>query len=465
MATNDRAVQTAADMSNVKTSVFEKISYGMGDVACNVVFALTSGLVTYFYTNVMSISAALIGTIMLVSRLFDGLSDVAIGLIMDKVHSKHGRGRAWVLWMTVPYAVTAVALFCLPANAATTVQAIYIFVTYNLCTTVVYTALNLPYGAMAPLMTRNEEDLAKINVFRMFMSPIGNMIVSAMTLPIINRMGGDQAAWIKITLIYSVVAMGMLLWCFFGTRERVNTQAAQEAETMPIFVRLGALLRNKYFIMILLSSLFLAVYQTVNGTCATWYSQYILGNNEYYGVLNLAENIPQIIVIMLLPPLIQKFGKRNLVLAGAVLTLAAQISLAFVPANLTYAAVVAVIRGIGKAPLFGCVFTMMADVVNYGHWKTGIRVQALVFSAATVGQKFGGGITGWAIGKLMDASGFTGLVEEIPSAVSMVQNLYVWGSVLAWAIIVVLMLLYHLDKEYDGIISDMECKGLLKQAD
>jgi len=464
MADNEQTARTTEDASNVKTSVFEKISYGMGDVACNVVFALTSGLVTYFYTNVMSISAALIGTIMLISRLFDGISDVAIGLIMDKVHSRHGRGRAWVLWMTVPYAVTAVALFCLPANATTAVQAIYIFVTYNLCTTVVYTALNLPYGAMAPLMTRNEEDLAKINVFRMFMSPIGNMIVSAMTLPIINRMGGNQAAWIKITLIYSIVAMGMLLWCFFGTKERVNTQAAREAETLPISVRLGALFRNKYFIMILLSSLFLAVYQTVNGTCATWYSQYILGNNEYYGVLNLAENIPQIVVIMLLPPFIQKFGKRNLVLAGAVLTLIAQISLAFVPASLTYAAVVAAIRGIGKAPLFGCVFTMMADVVNYGHWKTGIRVQALVFSAATVGQKFGGGITGWAIGKLMDASGFTGLAEEIPSAVSMAENLYVWGSVLAWVIIVALMLMYHLDKEYDGIITDMENRGLLKQA-
>lgn len=289
------------------------------------------------------------------------------------------------------------------------------------------------------------------------------MIVSAMTLPVINRMGGDQAAWIKITFIDSVVAMGMLLWCFFGTKERVNTQAAQEAETMPISVRLGALFRDKYSMMILLSSLSLAVHQTVNGTCATWYSQYIPGNSEYYGVLNLAENLPQIIVIMLLPPFIQKFGKRNLVLAGAGLTLAAQISLAFVPANLAYAAVVAAMRGIGKAPLFGCVFTMMADIVNCGHWKTGIRVQALVFSAATVGQKFGG-ITGWAIGKLMDASGFTGLVDDIPSAVSMVQNLYAWGAVLAWAVIVALMLLYHLDKEYDGIISDMERKGLLKQA-
>ena len=165
----------------------------MGDVACNVVFALTSGLITYFYTNVMSVSAAMVGMIMLISRIFDGISDVAIGLIMDKVHSKHGRGRAWVLWMALPYGISAVALFCLPANATAAVQAIYIFITYNLCTTVVYTALNLPYGAMAPLMTSNEQDLARINLFRMAMSPIGNMIVSAASLPIINRMGGDQA--------------------------------------------------------------------------------------------------------------------------------------------------------------------------------------------------------------------------------------------------------------------------------
>ena len=275
METPRQAMQNPTDEANVKTTIFEKISYGMGDVACNVVFALTSGLITYFYTNVMSISAAMVGMIMLVSRLFDGLSDVAIGLIMDKVHSKHGRGRAWVLWMALPYGISAVALFCLPANATAVVQAIYIFITYNLCTTVVYTALNLPYGAMAPLMTRNEQDLAKINLFRMSMSPIGNMIVSAATLPIINRMGGDQSAWIKVTLIYSIVAIGLLLWCFLGTKERVHTQAAQEAEKLPIGTRFGALIHNEYFILILLASLFLAVYQTVNGTCATYYAQYI----------------------------------------------------------------------------------------------------------------------------------------------------------------------------------------------
>lgn len=465
METTKQAMQNPTDEANVKTSIFEKISYGMGDVACNVVFALTSGLITYFYTNIMSVSAAMVGMIMLVSRLFDGLSDVAIGLIMDKVHSKHGRGRAWVLWMALPYGISAVALFCLPANATAAVQGIYIFITYNLCTTVVYTALNLPYGAMAPLMTRNEQDLAKINLFRMSMSPIGNMIVSAATLPIINRMGGDQSAWIKVTLIYSIVAIGLLLWCFLGTKERVHTQAAQEAEKLPIGTRFSALIHNKYFILILLASLFLAVYQTVNGTCATYYAQYILGNNEYYSVLNLAENIPQVIVIMILAPFIKKFGKRNLVLAGAVITVIAQLLLLFVPANPTFAAVIAAIRGIGKAPLFGCVFTMMADVVNYGHWKTGVRIQALIFSAATVGQKFGGGVAGAVVGWLMDASGFTGLEQEIPSAVAMVENLYIWGTVLAWAVIIVLMAAYKLDKQYNGMIKDMEQKGMLKQAD
>ena len=449
----------------LKTSLFEKISYGMGDVACNVVFALTSGLTTYFYTNVMSVSAAMVGMILLISRLFDGISDVAIGVIMDKVHSKHGRGRAWVLWMTIPYGVTAVALFCLPQNATAVIQGIYIFITYNLCTTVVYTALNLPYGAMAPLMTNDEQDLAKLNIFRMSMSPIGNLIVSAATLPIINRLGGDQAAWIKVTVIYSIISIGLLMWCFFGTKERINTQAAQEAEKLPIGVRFGALIHNKYFLIITAASLFLAVYQTVNGTCATYYAQYILGNNEYYSLLNMAENIPQIVVIMILAPFIKKFGKRNLVLWGAILTMAAQLALLAVPANPTFVAVIAALRGIGKAPLFGCVFTMMADVVNYGHWKTGVRVQALIFSAATFGQKFGSGVAGAVVGKLMDMSGFTGLAQEIPSAVAMVENLYIWGTVFAWAIIVVLMLAYKLEKNYDGMIKDMESKGMLKQAD
>ena len=457
-----QATRTISDRGNVKTSLFEKISYGMGDVACNVVFALTSGLVTYFYTNVMSVSAGLVGMIMLLSRFFDGFSDLAIGVIMDKVHSKHGRGRAWVLWMTIPYGVTAVALFCLPPQATGIAQALYIFVTYNLCTTVVYTALNLPYATMAPLMTRDENDLAKINLFRMSMSPIGNLIVSAVTLPLINRMGGDQAAWIKVTLVYAVVAMILLLWCFFGTKERVNFQAASKAESLPLSQRIKALGKNKYFLIMMGATLTLAIYQTLNGTVATYYSQYVLGHNEFYSVLNLAENIPQIIVIMILAPFIKRFGKRNLALAGAIIAAAAQVLLMVQPDNFGCVLAAAALRGIGKAPFMGVVFTMTADIINYGHWVTGVRVQALTFSASTVGMKFGGGIAGWLIGVLMEKAGFTGLVQEIPSAVSMVKGLYIYGSFITWVIIALFMFSYKLEKQYDTMMADMESKGMLQ---
>jgi len=457
---------SSIDASNVKTSVFEKISYGMGDVACNVVFALTSGLIVYFYTNVMGISAAMVGTIILLSKFLDGFTDFAIGFIVDRVHSKHGKGRVRVLWMAIPYAISAILLFAIPQHTTPMVQAIYIFVTYNFCTTVVYTALNLPYGLMAPLMTTNEKDIATINIFRMSMSPIAFIIVSSVSFPLINALGGGQSAWLKAIVLYSVIAVGMLMWCFFGTKERVEMVAANEAEKLPISQKLVLLFKNKYFIILTLASIALGFYQNFSGTGATYYAQYILGNNEYYGILNISENVPRIIAIIALTPLIQKFNvsKRNLTLAGAILTVVAQLSFLVVPTNLVVASVIAGLRGIGEAPLFGLMFTMMADVVNYGHWKTGVRIQAVVFSAFTIGQKVGGGVSSAVIGGLMESSGFTGKVNEIGSAINMVNDMYIWGIVLSWAFIALFMWMYKLDKHYDGMIAEMREKGMLEQA-
>lgn len=438
-----------------RTSLAEKIAYGMGDVACNVVFALTSGLVVYFYTNVVGVSAGLVGTILLLSRVFDGISDLAIAQIMDKVNSKHGKARAWILWMSIPYGLTAVALFSVPAGATTAVQAVYIFVTYNLCTTFVYTALNLPYSSMAPMMTDDDQDLAKLNLFRMSMSPIGNMIVTACTLPFINRLGGDQRAWIIVTVIYAIIAFGMLMWTFMGCKERFHPAAAKEAEGLPFTQRLGAALRNKYFIMLTLTMVAVSLYQNVNGTCSTYYAQYILGNEELMGVMQTVEKIPWIVGVMVLAPFIKRFGKRNMVLFGAALCVAAQLLLIAAPASFPLVLASAALRGLGESPFYGCIFTMLADTIEFGHWKTGIRVHALLFSAFTVGQKFGGGIAGWAIGQLMDSSGFTGQVVEIPSAVAMVQNLYIYGTILAWGAVVVFMIFYHLDKQYNTIVTEL----------
>ena len=247
----------------------------------------------------------------------------------------------------------------------------------------------------------------------------------------------------------------MLLWTFFGSKERFIPAAAREAEGLPFMKRLGAAFRNKYFIMLTLTMIAVSLYQNVNGTCSTYYAQYILGNVELMGALQTAEKIPWIIGVILLAPLIKRFGKRNLVLAGAALCVAAQVILLAAPANYMLLMVSSVLRGLGEAPFYGCIFTMIADTIEYGHWHTGVRVHALLFSAFTVGQKLGGGVAAWAIGQLMEASGFTGLAVEIPSAVSMVQNIYIWGTVAAWGAVVLLMLAYKLDKQYTSIVADL----------
>ena len=166
----------------------------------------------------------------LISKLFDGVSDIIIGILVDKTKSRHGKARAWLLWMTIPYGLTAVLMFLIPSNATELVQAVYVFITYNLAVTIVYTAINLPYGTLAAMMTRDQNERSSINIFRMVMANISNLIVSAATLPLIKLLGDTQKAWIKVTTIYAVAGMIMILLCFHNCHERVKIPAAAKGD-------------------------------------------------------------------------------------------------------------------------------------------------------------------------------------------------------------------------------------------
>lgn len=447
--------------------VGERVAYGFGDVACNVVFALTMSLATYFYTNVIGMPAAVVGTILLVSRLFDGASDVLIGVLVDKTHSRFGKARPWVLWMTVPYGLSAVLMFLVPANATVVTQAIYVFVTYNFAVTVVYTALNLPYGTMAALMTRNQNERSLLNIFRMSMAPVGNLIVTAATLPLINRMGGTQGAWIKVTIIYSIIAMVMLLVCFFGCKERVHIPAVPEGEKVSLGKSFGAMVRNKYWWMI--TALFFAwsLYTTLNGTMLTYYAQYELGNNELMSIITMVEKIPSIIVTVAIAPFVKKFGKRNLALSGAIIGLAGVGIILISPQDMTFVLVGAALKGIGIGPIGALSYAMMADAIEYGHWRTGIRAEGLLYSAATVGYKIGGGLTSAVIGFVLDAAGFDGKSQIIQtaSAHTAISGLFLFLPLIAWGAFTVILLFYNLDKEYIGIMSDLQIGKFSDKAD
>ncbi len=439
---------------NIKTR--ENIAYGLGDVACNVVFALTMSLSTYFYTNVIGMSAALVGTILMISRIFDGISDVIVGALVDRTKSKHGKARAWILWMIIPYGVTAVLMFMVPPDATELVQAIYVFITYNLAVTVVYTALNLPYGTMAAMMTRDQGERSILNVYRMAMSPLGALLVTAVTMPLINSMGGTQKAWITVTIVYALIAMFLLLLCFLGCKERVHFDNTKK-EKQPVGLSVRCMLSNKYWWMVLIMFLGWAVYFTLNSTMLTYYAQYELGNSNLMSPISIAEKVPSIIAVVAMAPFIKRFGKRNIALAGSILVVAGAAIIWMRPTELAIIIFGVVLKGIGGGVFGGLVYSMLADSIEYGHWRTGLRSEGLLFGASTVGYKVGAGLTSAFLGFVMELSGFDGVAATIPqSAHQAISALFIFGPIVAYGLIAVILCFYKLDKEYPKIMDDLE---------
>lgn len=159
--------------SDEPLSWWTRIAYGCGDTACNIVMAgMVNSLLTLFYTDYAGVSIATVGLVFLISRFFDGTSDVIMGILVEKTHSRWGKARPWILWMSIPYVICSIALFTVP-QTSNTLQFWYLFVTYNLLGTVCYTAINVPYGTLSTMMTRSSHERDMLSIVRMSLAPVG----------------------------------------------------------------------------------------------------------------------------------------------------------------------------------------------------------------------------------------------------------------------------------------------------
>ena len=435
-----------------------RISYGIGDTACNIVFGMVTALLTLFYTDYAGVPVATVGLAMLVSRIFDGSSDVIMGIIVNHTKSKWGKARPWILWMAVPYAICAVSMFCVPQSSST-VQFWYIFVTYNLCTTVCYTAINVPYGTLSTLMTRSSHERDLLSVIRMALSPVGKIIAVTFTLPIVKMMGNDQAAWIKTMSIWCVIAVVMLVICFANCKETVKFEQPKNVQKVSAGHSLKALLTNPYFWATLILWTVTCVHTTIIGTDLPYYCKYVLGNDDIYSVIYTAEIVTLIVGALLCPALLKRFDKRDLSLIGCIIVVVAHGLILVNPTNVTWVLVMTIIRSLGQAPLTSVVFGMMGDVVEYGQWKTHIRQESLIFGGGSLGFKIGTGITSAVMTMLLEGAGFlsstTGGAAQPDSALNMISTIFKFGPILVWAVAIVVLLLYKLDKIYPTIMKDL----------
>ncbi|NFD30605.1 MFS transporter [Clostridium botulinum] len=434
----------------------EKLGYGLGDFACNLVWNSLSMFILYFYTDVMGMKAAIISTLMLVVRIIAGFMDIASGIVVDKTKTKYGKARPWILWMAIPFGISTILLFSIP-NIGESGKLVYVVITYVLLN-VIYTAINIPYGVLNSLMTQDQNERSEINIYRMFCSTAGSLCVSVLVLPLVSLFGGEQGAWIITFAIFGIVATFMFFITFKTTKERVTAVNEEKSQNISFKDGMKALIQNKYWIIIVLLLVVLFMNMGIMGGSMIYYAQYILNDKKLVGGLSIAQNIPTLIVMLTIAmPLIKKYGKRNTAILGSIIfilgSLFALIDLTSV--KLIYISII--VKGTGNALISATVFALLADTIEYGEWRTNVRTEGLVYSAGNFGLKIGIGLGTAIVGWLLAFSNYNGSSKiQTNTAINAINILFIWLPMILSGVQIILLKFYKLDKIYSNIISDLE---------
>lgn len=444
-----------------KIGLMEYFCYGLGDFSFCFIYGAIGSYIVFFYTDVACISAATVGTILLLSKIFDGISDMLMGFIIENVHSPLGKARPWLLWMVVPYCIGSVLLFTVP-NFGEMGRAIYAFFSYNLMATCIFTSMNVPYGVLSSVMTNKQNERAVLSISRASLGALGVFVISSYAPDVVERFGGGPAGWQRTFLLVGVVSIVLFLITFFGCKERVGSgvmeQRTGKRTSMTLMQGVKILFANKYWFIMLMVNIFYTAMTSLYGM-NLYFAKYVIQDAGYNRTMMMCSTFASILVPLLVIPLVQRIGKRNVALyGGAGMGILGQLILIFM-AETSLAGMYAglIIRGVGVACISATKFGMIADSIEYGEYRTGTRAEGFVYSAASLGVRFGSAFASALIGWVLGAFGYEGaLAVQSESAMKGIRIMFYYAPMVVFAALLILLLFYHLDKEYDGIMEALE---------
>jgi glycoside/pentoside/hexuronide:cation symporter, GPH family len=399
-------------MSNTRAKLTfrEKAGYGLGDTASHFVWDMVGFWILIFYTDTFGISAAAAGTIMLIARVWDMISDPLMGIIADRTNTRWGKFRPYLLWMALPYSVLAVLTFTTP-DFGTTGKVIYAGVTYFLLMTV-FTAINLPYSSLGAVMTSNSYERAGLNSYRFIFAFVGQLLVTGTALYLANYFGkGDTARGYQYTLIlFASISFVLFMITFKSTRERISPPPAQQKNLKK---DIANLFRNRPWVILFFVGIISFVMFAIQNLSIAYYFKYYIGQEENVQLFNVIGTIALILGIPLSKPLAKRFGKKNVYIASSLISGLFFVLLYLPGSDDIYTIyILNILAKFTYAPAVPLLWTMLADTADYSEWKFGRRATGLVFSAATFAQKAGWGIGGALAGWLLAIYQFVPNIQQ-----------------------------------------------------
>ena len=399
----------------------EKIGYGLGDMSSSMFWKLFGAYLMIFYTDVFGLSAAVVGTMFLITRVWDSLFDPVVGIIADRTESRWGKFRPYLLCLSVPFGVFAVLTFYTP-EMDDTGKIVYAFITYSLMM-MVYSAINVPYASLLGVMSPNPQDRNVLSTFRMMFAYIGSFLALLLFMPLVNAFtGGDTAqevqqhGWLMAVVVFAVACSVLFLLCFAFTRERVKPV---KEEKTPLRTDIRDLLSNRPWWILLGAGIASLVFNSIRDGATVYYFKYFVDEAAFgdvtiggvpfvlsglYLAVGQASNI---IGVVAAAPVANIIGKRQTFMWAMIVATVLSILFYFLDrSQLGMIFLLQILISICAGSVFPLLWSMYADCADYSELTTGNRATGLIFSSSSMSQKFGWAIGTAITGWLLAAFGF-----------------------------------------------------------
>ncbi|WP_144213567.1 MFS transporter [Shewanella donghaensis] len=406
--------QVTAATTAQKLTLKEKVGYALGDVASNFYWRVFDVFLFIFYTDVFGISAAAVGTMMLVTRIIDAVSDPLMGALADRTKTRFGKFRPYLILGIIPIAAAGVLTFTVP-DLGDDGKLIWAYGTY-IFMMLAYTFINVPYGALLGVVTSDSQERTTLTSFRFIGAFSGGTLVAYMTPELVTYLGaGNEALGWQLTMAcYGLISAVLFCLTFFATKERIAPPANQKTSIKQDIIDLT---NNKPWLILFSLALIIMFTITLRASTGTFYFKYYVNREDLIGTFTAVYMISLAIGAASTPLLSRYFDKRTLLIT--LMTLVAMLSAGFyfIPANnLTLMFVMQALIGFCLGPKSPLVFSMYADTADYSQYKNGRRATAMIFSAAAFSQKLGGAFAGAMIGWILSSMGYVANQQQSPDS-------------------------------------------------
>ena len=430
---------------------YQKIAYGAGDLASNTSYGLVSSFVLLYLSDTMGLNTGIIGTLMLVSKFLDGISDVIFGNLIDRTKSKLGKARPWMLYAQIGVSLCLVLLFSIAF--------------YTALNAIFYTANGIAYSALSALITRNKNERVQLGSIRFMFAVVTNIVMGFAVTGAVDAFGGGASGWRMVAVICGVIGLVVnTISCLCVKELPEEGSAAVDDTQKPKDDKIGfveslkLLISNKYYILI--AAIYIVYYFMSNLTTgsAIYFMKHVLGNGSLLGLFSMMKMFPVIIALIFTPILVKKTGSMQKVnFWGYVISdiLGIFLIIFAMQKNLPMMLLFMFLKGTFAGTMSGTLNALIAEISGYTYRTKGVHIDGMMFSCSSLGVKVGGGIGTAAVGWLLHAAGYAGkAATQTAAATNMIFSMYITIPVILGVVITILLGLMKVEKENKRI--DME---------